>query len=442
MTSVTRNTTCLIFAALVLASSQAAYGFGFVFAGEGNGVDVVAHPNGYDGTGGLLQVTVGIDPTSVNISEMTLAVRKVVETWNARIPTTGNIKSNLLPTGYDFESVLLHEMGHSLGLAHPNLASESGLGSSQSNGTKSTDGADNVFNVSAGADGVYGSADDLRGDDVNLHYFRVADNDPFATDLGVVDSTTYSRDLGNLPGGDNYSANADRSVGNLLGYSSTEAVMQQGTFFREVQRDLGADDVAGIRYAESGVDEIAGTADDYTLELVYAGEDASADIVIDFDSSETTFAVSRNNGSFITIGRFPRQTITDHIAITSTSIYLDPTDNWQYPLAGDFDDDQDVDVSDVINAVGGFGGAGVIDKWYADGDVDGDGDVDVSDIISVVGNFTGASASSNTLSSFESLAMIGDFDSHDHGEVVIPEPTSVGLMGLGGLALLARGRRG
>lgn len=61
-------------------------------------------------------------------------------------------------------------------------------------------------------------------------------------------------------------------------------------------------------------------------------------------------------------------------------------------LRGDFDRDNDVDVSDVISVVGGFTGSGATGNWYNDGDTDTDGDVDVSDVISVVGNFTGAAA--------------------------------------------------
>ncbi|NES82827.1 MAG: hypothetical protein F6K10_16265 [Moorea sp. SIO2B7] len=46
--------------------------------------------------------------------------------------------------------------------------------------------------------------------------------DPFNTDLGVVESTTYSLTLSYLPGNDSYSANADRDLADALGYSNTE----------------------------------------------------------------------------------------------------------------------------------------------------------------------------------------------------------------------------
>ncbi|RMG57903.1 MAG: hypothetical protein D6722_24220 [Bacteroidetes bacterium] len=129
-------------------------------------------------------------------------------------------------------------MGHSLGLAHVNLATESGLPAGPDrNYTKSTDGINNTFDITIGGDALRGSADDIRGDDVNLHYFRMADNDPFGL-AATVDATTYSRDLANLPGGDLFATNADRDVATALGYPNTEAVMQQGAFYDEDQRTL------------------------------------------------------------------------------------------------------------------------------------------------------------------------------------------------------------
>lgn len=365
-----------------LTASQDAHGFAYIFAGEGNGIDVITHPIGYTGTGGNLFVTVGVDPTSTNAANMLISVQNVVNTWNGMTPTTSNLGEVLLsadnsvvagggpvaqmssgslisqasdtpalvhsscscyscaavqaslstaqsgtPGGsqVDFESVLLHEMGHSIGLAHPNAATESGLPSTSHNYTKATDGANNVFDLNPGPDGVIGSHDDIRGDDVNLNYFHKATNDPFATANanGVVDSTTYSRDVTDLPVGDTFSTNADRTVSTLLRYNEpgTEAVMQQGTFGGETQRTLTADDVAGIKYAESGLDEIAGTADDYNLILVYNGLDASADIVIDFDNAETGFAVSKSTGAFLP---------DDHIRITSNDIYFNTGFNWYF----------------------------------------------------------------------------------------------------------------
>lgn len=373
-------------AGAVMALPQSAHGFAYIFAGESNGIDVVTHPIGYNGGGGTVTVTVGIDSTSVNAAAMEISTQNVVILWNQLNATTGNIdfapfstgevlldrnggtvaggpgvsptppaanggdgnsltsvlfdgpglfnadqtpgpvssSGNPGPSQADFESTLLHEVGHSLGLAHVNAATESGLTGNNRNYTKATDGLNNVFDINPGADGVIGSADDIRGDDVNLNYFFKSSNDPFnpSNVSGVVDSTTFSRDVADLPVGDLFSANADRAVAALLGYTAgdgTEAVMQQGAFFGENQRTLVADDVAGLLYAQSGLDNIAGTADDYTLVLQYIGQTTAADILIDFDDSETGFAVSESSGRFLS---------SDDVAITGNRIYFNSESNF------------------------------------------------------------------------------------------------------------------
>ena len=191
--------------AVVAASvvlTRRAYSGAYIFAGEANGVNIITHPLGYTGTGGALSITVGIDPTSANAASMAISVQNIVNTFNALVATTGNLVSgvsNNIPAGQiDFESVALHELGHCLGLAHVNAASESGLGGSDQNYTKATDGANNAFDLGSGADGFKGSSDDARGDDVNLHWFRTSNNNPF-TIAGTVDASTYARDTASLP---------------------------------------------------------------------------------------------------------------------------------------------------------------------------------------------------------------------------------------------------
>jgi hypothetical protein len=230
----------------VVATAPQVRAGAFIFASEANGVDVVTHPTGYTGSGGTLAVTVCIDPTSANAAQMVVPVQNAVSTWNALAPTSPNLISgaaNTIPSGQtDFESVALHEMGHCIGLAHVNLASESGLTDPDRNYTKSTNGVDDVFNVNTGSDGVRGSSDDVRGDDVNLHWFRRLDNNPFLVG-GTIDATTYARSSAALPLGHTFAANADRSVAVLHGAANTESVMQQGTYSDEDQRALAADDV-------------------------------------------------------------------------------------------------------------------------------------------------------------------------------------------------------
>lgn len=312
--------------ALVLVTglgSMQARAFSYAFAGETYGVELVTHPKGYSGTGGAITLTVGIDPTSTYASSMEIPVQNVIYTWNNLVPTTGNLltgtANNLSNTEFDFESVLLHEMGHALGLAHPNLASESGLTGNDQNYTQSTKGSNGSYDLNAGSDGIIGSADDVRGDDVNLNWFRKSNNNPF-TIAGTVDSTTYSVLGADLPSGDNFSTNPDRTVASsVYSLADTEGVMQQGTFNDEVQRTLGHDDVAGIRYAMSGFDEVAGTSDDYTFALSYAGLTTSADIVVDFDNAQTSFAVTLLAAALYDLA--PADGVYDHAQVQPPSGY-------------------------------------------------------------------------------------------------------------------------
>jgi len=286
---------------LLLAGAAPAKAFTFLSADDSSIDEAVNHQIGYQGTGGSLEITVGLDPITADLAQFVIPTINTIDTWNELTPQLGNIERGALPfRSFDFESVLIHEMGHAMGLDHPNLASESGLPQADRDFVKSRRGPNNTFDLDAGADGILGSNDDLRGDDVNLQWFRSGLNDPFAPLPAVVDSTTFSRDPNDLPAGDGFAAAASVEWASERGDvpDLSEAVMHQGTLNAETQRELGHDDVAGILFARSGLDSIAGTADDYTATLRYVGPDADADIVIGFDAN-TPFASTQRSGSFL-----------------------------------------------------------------------------------------------------------------------------------------------
>ncbi len=92
--------------------------------------DRVTHPIGYTGAPGVVTVTIGINPASPFAAQMVQPVQNNIAVWNGLVPTTPNLvfgaANNIPPGFFDWESINLHEMGHAIGLAHVNLASESG----------------------------------------------------------------------------------------------------------------------------------------------------------------------------------------------------------------------------------------------------------------------------------------------------------------------------
>jgi hypothetical protein len=320
--------------ALILTSSQTALAGAYIFAGEANGVDVIAHPPGYSGAGGVVNVKVCVAPGTPNASAMEVSVQNVINTINrfeARQPNLAFNSANNVPSNaYDFESVALHEVGHCIGLAHPNLGFRQGVvEGANEDYTASTDGADNAFDFNDGLDNIIGSADDRRDDDLNLHWFFINENNPFVRSAVNIDESSYTRDLAELPFGDDYAANASRDVGDDLGVANTEAVMQQGTFIDEAQRDLAVDDVATLAFARSGLDEVAGTSDDYTVVLEYGGISSATDCDIDiaFDAAITAFAfcsIPSPGGTFRSNGG----TDYAHVEMEPPSIRFNTNFNW------------------------------------------------------------------------------------------------------------------
>ena len=116
---------------------------------RGSLLDLILHPQGYTGTENALTVEVCIDPASLVpsgsvLTDMEQSVQNNIAAWNQLQPLLGNsilsTANNTASGALDFESVALHELGHCIGLAHVNAASESGLSGSDANYTKATEG--------------------------------------------------------------------------------------------------------------------------------------------------------------------------------------------------------------------------------------------------------------------------------------------------------------
>ena len=73
----------------------------YMFADE-SAPNTIAHPTNYTGSGGSITVTVGIDPSSANASDMVIPVKNIITTMNRLQATTENLISggnNNIPSG-------------------------------------------------------------------------------------------------------------------------------------------------------------------------------------------------------------------------------------------------------------------------------------------------------------------------------------------------------
>ncbi|MDF1824753.1 MAG: hypothetical protein P1U68_08935 [Verrucomicrobiales bacterium] len=281
--------------ASLAAFLQVSDALAFTYVLAKNEAEVIIHPTGYEGAGGELTITLGLHPEFAEMEdEIAFSAEHVAAIWTSLLVREENLGPSLeIPKlgGTDFFGTLIHEFGHTLGLAHPTLmGAEVNAKGGRGKYSMATKGPNGKFDINEGSDKVRGSADDERGDDANAVFFKTSDNNPFTLpESGIIDSTTYSRKLEDLPSSARSPNVASREVASdLFSLPNTEAMIVGGGSLipGQIRRGLGADDVAGIRYAMSGLDEIQGTADDYTLQIKYVGVSDSSDMIIRFDKPD------------------------------------------------------------------------------------------------------------------------------------------------------------
>jgi hypothetical protein len=289
---------CLLAGAAAAASVQAAV---FLESTDGR----VTHAGAYDGSPGVHVINVCQDSTAQPIvGDPAQATRNVVAELNRFRGQLGNVVGAAavgVGSGkVDYESMLMHEMGHCLGLDHNVLGpSEVGCtidGSCVGHPTlffvNAFRGPNSGFDGQAGLDGERGTGDDLRLDDVNRHWYRVGNNDPFE-EAAIADRTTHARS-GLLPPGDlfaeavaNFSPCTQGAAASRTwqanGRPPTQDVLFPVLCIANAVRSLSPNDRTAFRIARAGLDGIAATADDYSIRLNYVEFDASdCDVLIRF----------------------------------------------------------------------------------------------------------------------------------------------------------------
>ncbi len=231
------------------------------------------HPVLYLGAPGERVVRVCIDPSSPFGDTMTPALGRAIETINALQPSTENFveTSPTVPIdARDFESFALHELLHCVaGVGHVNVGPDIAPGIA-SLSTNSFSGDNGTFDLAPGADATFRTLDDPRADDVNFFWFQRANNIPF-TVAAVVDSTTYSRDLSDLPGGHLFASNGNFLAADAAGFPDLMPVMEVVGFQGSEARQLTPDDTVNLRFGLSGLNEVADATDDYSIRVEFVG---------------------------------------------------------------------------------------------------------------------------------------------------------------------------
>ncbi len=284
---------------LVVAQSASAGVYAFVSLGTSDPpLFGIVHPPHFTGAVGTLTIPVC---TAVANPELAVPIQDSIAVWNALLPSVGNCASCMRvedipssrPVGQEVRSVILHELGHVLGLDHTNLIL-GGIPTSYTNAVGTT-------SVTVGP--VRGSSGDHHLPEPPnpnpariIHWFRLQDNDPIVVDGLAISGTSYTRSRSSLPVGHVWPANANSDyrstappddTADLLGFPNSQAVMYSFLGERQVYQALGADDANTLRLGMTGLDQVLGNADDYAYTFTFVADCNQADVEVAFVDPET-----------------------------------------------------------------------------------------------------------------------------------------------------------
>lgn len=317
--------TFILLIALSIVQTTTAHSGAFIGSYKHAKPLLITHPLGYDGSTKTLYISVGHSSGFLFSEDMQTSIKNIIATWNEQQPSSYNLingeSEGMAFTDMDLESTLLHEMGHCLGLDHPNIGDKSQINPT-SNATLTLKGSNHYFNLLSNNDQVDGSPDDNRGNDTNLHWFNQYNNPFMMPDSSDVRSLYINKAY--LPNNDIFIANGSREFALLLGLINTEVVMQQQAFPQEIQRQLSADDIYTLQLAQAGFDRIHNTEDDYRIQLYYVGETDEADILLQ---------PSLDNLASCRVGFNIHPQNANHAIIVSSDIYINIQQSWHFNLA-------------------------------------------------------------------------------------------------------------
>ncbi len=200
----------------------------------------ITHPSGYQGSETNLVIRICLEPADIALEP---ALLRAIELWEALVPKARNchdwcvLETATPSTRHDAASVMLHEVGHcTMGLAHINRFWDTDWNGSfeDTSYTRSAEAANQSNALDAGADGIRGSNDDYHmavggGAAPSVSWFRTNDNDPFIIDTASVGTSTFSRNVNNLPAGHFWGASGNRRVAQSLSYPNSQSVMYSVT---------------------------------------------------------------------------------------------------------------------------------------------------------------------------------------------------------------------